>query len=65
MSSRRDSWPNIANRLFRSEFERLFKDQLTRIVKVLEEALDGFEKDDTHDAVVRHDVDQTAKVAVG
>lgn len=44
--------PNIANSLFRSELERLFNDQLTEIVKLLEEALENFEKDDTHDAVV-------------
>lgn len=34
--------PNIANSLFRSELERRFNDQLTEIVKLLEEALENF-----------------------
>lgn len=47
---------NVANSLFRSEFERLFNNQLTGIVKLLEEALEGVEKDSTRDTVVCHNV---------
>lgn len=57
MSNLLDSRSKIANNLSRSEFERLFNDQVTGIVKVLEEALEGFEKDGTHGAVVCHNVD--------